>query len=248
MKILVSCKQVINAYVKMRPNKEHDALIPANQRFVMNPFDEIAIEESVRLKEKHGHEVIVVSLGTNDVQEVLKKALAMGADSARHILSEEVPTTLEIAKAFAQIVKKEKIDIVIMGKQSVDGDHNHTGQMLAAILGWPQGTFISELEMTDTKVLITREVDHGLEKLELSLPAVITTDLRLNEPRYPSLPNILKAKKKIIEIIEYSSFNIPKYEEYTILRYDEPPTRTEGVILANVDELISKLDLKSKVN
>lgn len=249
MKIIVCVKQVINAYVKVRPNSEHTDIKPDNLRYCINPFDEIAIEEAVSIKEGNsGVEVIVVSIGNNDIQESIRKALAMGCDRAIHITTTKSLSTLDVAKTLAKIVEQENPQLVILGKQSIDGDHNHTGQMLAALLEWPQGTFISKLTIEDSSITITSEVDDGLKQFKLQLPSVLTTDLRLNKPRYPSLPNIMKAKQKTIDEVDFDSLDIELNTDYEITAYHEPPARASGVIVNSVDELLDTIKLTKRAD
>ena len=209
MKILVTTKRVIDPYVRVRVADDGSGVITKNAKMAMNPFDEIALEEAIRLKEQgHAQEVILLSIGDQLVQETLRKGLAMGADRAIHVESDETFEPLNIAKIIKAIVDKEQPQLILMGKQAIDGDNNQTGQMLAAMLDWPQATFISKLEMNNQAIHATREIDGGLESLALSMPAVVTADLRLNEPRYASLPSIMKAKSKPLEVIALTDLNL----------------------------------------
>lgn len=250
MKIIVPIKRVIDPYVAIQVKTDESGVETENVKMSMNPFDEIAVEEAVRLQESGtASEVIVVSIGQNDSQETLRNALAIGADRAVLITSETELQPLSIAKTLKAFVEKEQGDLVIMGKQAIDNDNNQTGQMLAGLLNWSQGTFISEQEIADNKVKVTREVDGGLQTLSLNLPAVLTTDLRLNEPRYIKLPNIMKAKKKPIDEIDFADLGIndsdlaPRFKVETV---QEPAIRNPGVMVNSVDELIEKLRNETK--
>ncbi len=243
MKILVAVKRVVDYAVKIRVKSDGSGIELGNVKMSMNPFDEIAVEEAVRLKEKSGaQEVVVVSVGPAKAQDTIRTALAIGAD--RGILVDTGDTTVEplaVAKLLKGIVEAEKPDLVILGKQAIDDDCNQTGQMLAALLGWPQGTFASKVVPNGGDVDVTREVDGGLETLKLKLPAVVTTDLRLNEPRYPSLPNIMKAKKKPLDVKKPDDFGVDIAPRLKVLKTTEPPGRKAGVKVADVSELVSKL-------
>ncbi|MBN8522199.1 MAG: electron transfer flavoprotein subunit beta/FixA family protein [Alphaproteobacteria bacterium] len=253
MKILVPVKRAVDYNVKIRVKPDQSGIDLANVKMSMNPFDEIAIEEATRLKEAgKAAEIVVVTIGSDKAQDVLRTAMAIGAD--RGILVQtDAPTDLggveplAVAKTLKALIDQEKPDLVIMGKQSIDDDSNQTGQMLSALLGWPQGTFASKIELTGGKINVTREVDGGLETLSLSLPAVITTDLRLNEPRYASLPNIMKAKKKDLAIMKPEDLGVSYTPRLKILKVEEPPKRTGGGKVASVDELIDKLKNEAKV-
>ena len=244
MKIVVPVKRVVDYNVKIRVKPDGSGIDLANVKMSMNPFDEIAVEEAVRLKEKSGaKEVVVVSIGPAKAQETLRTALAIGADRAILI---EVPEgaavePLAVAKLLKAIVDTEKPDLVILGKQAIDDDSNQTGQMLASLLDWPQGTFASKVVPEAGAVSVTREVDGGLETVKLKLPAVVTTDLRLNEPRYPSLPNIMKAKKKPLDVKKAEDLGIDISPRLKVLKTSEPPTRKAGVMVASVAELVQKL-------
>jgi len=242
MKVLVPVKRVIDYNVKIRVNSEGSAVETNNVKMSMNPFDEIAVEEAVRLKEAGLiEEIIIVSVGDKGSQETIRTAFAMGGDRGIHIVSDINTEPLIVAKILKDIVAKESIDLVILGKQAIDDDSNQTGQMLSALLDWPQGTFASKLEIKDKKIKVVREIDGGLETLEMNLPAVITTDLRLNEPRYASLPNIMKAKSKEISEIGINDLGIDINNKMEILKVAEPTVRSGGKKVEDVDELINVL-------
>jgi len=242
MKILVCVKRVIDYNVKIRINNDESAVETANVKMSMNPFDEIAVEEAVRLKESGvATEIIIVSIGDKGSQETIRTAFAMGGDRGIHILHDGIVEPLVVAKVLKNIVSKEDIDLVILGKQAIDDDSNQTGQMLAALLDWPQGTFASKLEIKESKLKVVREIDGGLETLEMSLPSVVTTDLRLNEPRYASLPNIMKAKKKEILEMNISEIGVDIKNRLEVLKVAEPAIRSGGRKVENVDELIEVL-------
>lgn len=248
MKVLVPVKRVVDYNVKIRVKADGSGVETANVKMSMNPFDEIAVEEAVRLKEsKAATEVIAVSLGVQACQETLRTALAMGADRAVHVLTDADLQPLAVAKALKAIVEKEQPQLVIMGKQAIDDDANQTGQMLAALLGWAQGTFASKVVPGGETVTVTREVDGGLETVELKLPAVVTTDLRLNEPRYASLPNIMKAKKKPIETVSPADLGVDPAPRLKTLKVVEPPKRSAGIKVKTVQELVDKLKNEAKV-
>ncbi|QQP91627.1 electron transfer flavoprotein subunit beta/FixA family protein [Skermanella rosea] len=248
MKVLVPVKRVVDYNVKIRVKADGSGVETANVKMSMNPFDEIAVEEAVRLKEsKAATEVIAVSLGVQACQETLRTALAMGADRAIHVLTDADLQPLAVAKALKAVVEKEQPQLVIMGKQAIDDDANQTGQMLAALLGWAQGTFASKVVPGGETVTVTREVDGGLETVELKLPAVVTTDLRLNEPRYASLPNIMKAKKKPIETVSPADLGVDPAPRLKTLKVVEPPKRSAGVKVKTVQELVDKLKNEAKV-
>lgn len=244
MKILVAVKRVVDYAVKIRVKTDGSGIELANVKMSINPFDEIAVEEAVQLKEKGtASEVVVVSIGSTKSQDTLRTALAIGAD--RGILVETPENAyiepLAVAKILKEVVSSELPQVVIMGKQAIDDDCNQTGQMLAAVLGWPQATFASKVVFSDNTVQVTREIDGGLETVKLKLPAVITTDLRLNEPRYPSLPNIMKAKKKPLDVKSIDTFSVDIKPRLEILKTSEPPQRKGGVKVESVAELVSKL-------
>ena len=242
MKILVSVKRVIDANVKVRVKADRTGVETANVKMSMNPFDEIAVEEAIRLAEDgKAAEIVVVSAGPEKCSETIRTALAMGADRGIHVTCEDALEPLAVAKILKAIVDRETPDIVIAGKQAIDDDCNQTGQMLAGLLGWPQGTFVSKLEIGDGEVQVTREVDGGLETLALELPCVVTTDLRLNEPRYASLPNIMRAKKKPIDAVTPEELGVDIAPRLTTLKIEEPPKREAGVKLETAAELIDKL-------
>ncbi len=248
MKILVTVKRVIDYNVKIRIKADHSGVETANVKMSMNPFDEIAVEEAVRLKEKGiATETVAVTMGVTQAQETLRTAMAMGIDRVIYVPIEAEVQSLNAAKAFKKIIEKEKPDLVIMGKQAIDNDSSQTGPMLAALLGWPQATFASKLEIIDGKARVTREIDGGLETLELNLPALVTTDLRLNEPRYASLPNIMKAKKKPIDVITPEELGIDFTPRLKTLTVQEPPKRQGGIKVADIATLIDKLRNEAKV-
>ncbi len=248
MKILVPIKRVVDFNVKVRPKTDGSDVDIANVKMAINPFCEIAVEEAVRLKERGiASEVVVVSIGESRSQEQLRAALALGADRALLVESAESLQPLMIAKLLRAVVEKESPQLVIMGKQSIDGDNNQTGQMLAGLLGWSQGTFASAINVQDSEVEVTREIDGGLQVLQLKLPAVITTDLRLNEPRYASLPNIMKAKKKPLEVVPVADLGVTDKNRVSLLRVELPASRKAGIKVKSVDELIEKLKNEAKV-
>lgn len=242
MKILVPIKRVIDYNVKVRVKSDGSGVDLANVKMSMNPFDEIAVEEAVRLKESgKAEEIIVLSIGPQKAQETIRTALAMGADRGIHITTDQDVEPLSVAKLLKAVVEKETPNLVILGKQAIDDDCNQTGQMLAALLNWPQGTFASKVDLSDQTVDITREIDGGLQTVQLKLPAIVTTDLRLNEPRYASLPNIMKAKKKPIEEMTADDFGIDIAPRLKILTTKEPEARQAGVKVESVEELVDKL-------
>jgi len=248
MKILVAIKRVVDPYVKIKVRLDETGVDTDNLKMAMNPFCEIALEEAVRLKESGiANEVIVISIGSNACQETLRTGLALGADKAILIECNQALEPLAIAKCLKQIVLQQKIDMVLMGKQSIDGDNNQTGQMLAALLNWPQATFASKVVIKDNQCEVTREIDGGLQTMRVNLPAVITTDLRLNEPRYPALPLIMQAKRKPIEIIAVDSLSVDIAPHQQTLRVTAPSKRQMGVRVNDVAELIDKLQHEAKV-
>lgn len=248
MKLLVSVKRVIDYNVKVRVKSDNTGVETSNIKMSMNPFDEIAVEEAVRIKEAgNAEEIIAVSMGVQQCQETIRTALAMGADRGIHVKCDDELQPLAAAKLLRTLVEKESPDLVILGKQAIDDDSNQTGQMLAALLDWPQGTFASGVELLNGKARVVREVDGGLETIEIGLPAIITTDLRLNEPRYASLPNIMKAKKKPIEEISPEDLGVDVTPRLTTLRVEEPPKREAGVMVESVAELVEKLKNEAKV-
>ena len=242
MKVLVPVKRVIDYNVKPRIKSDQSGVDLANVKMSMNPFDEIAVEEAVRMKEAgDADEVVAVSIGEAKAQETLRTALAMGADRAILVTTEQMPEPLAVAKILAKIVEEESPDLVVLGKQAIDDDSNQVGQMLGALLGWSQGTFASKVEKDGDKLKVTREVDGGLETLSLSTPAIITTDLRLNEPRYASLPNIMKAKKKPLDEKTAADYGVDVAPRLETLKVTEPPKREAGEIVPDVDTLVAKL-------
>ncbi len=249
MKIIVPVKRVIDAYVTVRVKADKTGVVTENVKMSMNPFCEIAVEQAVRLKEAGtATEIIAVTIGNDSAQDVLRTALAMGADRALHINSgNDMPEPLAIAKLLKAVVEKEQGAMVIMGKQTIDGDNNQTAQMMAALLGWAQGSFISEMDIKQDKIEVTREIDGGLQKIELTMPAVVSVDLRLNEPRYASLPNIMKAKKKPLDASTPTDWGVDVTPRLKVVAVEEPPARNSGVIVANIGELIEKLKNEAKV-
>ena len=246
MKVLIPVKRVIDYNVKVRVKADGTGVDLANVKMSMNPFDEIAVEEAIRLKEKGAvKEIVVVSIGVKQSQETLRTALAMGADRAILVkAAEDVHTDIEplaVAKILKAVIDAEEPGLVIAGKQAIDNDMNATGQMLAALLGWPQATFASEVEIAGDTAKVTREVDGGLQVIEVNLPAIVTADLRLNEPRYASLPNIMKAKKKPLEEKTPEEYGVDVTPRLKVVKTSEPPTRKAGVIVGSVDELVEKL-------
>ncbi|MBT5266987.1 MAG: electron transfer flavoprotein subunit beta/FixA family protein [Rhodospirillaceae bacterium] len=248
MKVLVPVKRVIDYNVKVRVKADQTGVELANVKMSMNPFDEISVEAALRMKEAgQASEVVAVSLGVQQCQETIRTALAMGADRGIHVLHDGELEPLAVAKMLKAIVDKEEPGLVILGKQAIDDDCNQTGQMLAALLGWAQGTFISRLEVGDGELKATREVDGGLETVALKTPAIVTTDLRLNEPRYASLPNIMKAKKKPIDQMSPADLGVDPAPRLETLKVVEPDKREAGVIVADVAELVDKLRNEAKV-
>ena len=248
MKILVPIKRVIDYNVKVRVRRDGGGVETAGVKMSMNPFDEIAVEEALRLREKGiASEVLVVSIGVPQAADTLRTALAMGADRAILMQSEESPEPLAVAKILKILVERENPDLVILGKQAIDDDMNATGQMLAGLLDWPQATFASRVEKTGDSLTVSREVDGGSETLSLTLPAIVTADLRLNEPRYASLPNIMKAKKKPLETLSAADLGIDLTRRLTTLSIAEPPTRKAGIKVGSVAELVEKLRNEAKV-
>ncbi|WP_350585762.1 electron transfer flavoprotein subunit beta/FixA family protein [Pseudoalteromonas sp. RB2-MNA-CIBAN-0110] len=248
MKVLVPIKRVIDYNVKARVKSDNSDVDLTNVKMAMNPFCEIAIEEAIRLKEAGtANEVVAVTIGPKASQEQLRTALALGADKAIHIETDEKLESLHIAKLLAKIVDQESPELVILGKQSIDSDNNQTGQMLAALTNRGQGTFASKVVINDGKVNVTREVDGGLQTVALNLPAVVTTDLRLNEPRYASLPNIMKAKRKPLEVIAADSLGVDLTPRIQLISVEEPAKRTAGIIVEDVAQLVEKLKTEAKV-
>lgn len=248
MKILVAAKRVVDYNVKIRVKPDQSGVELANVKKSMNPFDEIAVEEAIRLKEKGvAEEVIAVSIGPRNCQETIRAALALGADRGIHVETEEDLEPLNVAKVFKSLVEKESPSIVILGKQAIDGDNNQVGQMLSALLGWGQGTFISSLEVKGDQAEVSREIDGGTETLSLKMPCVLTTDLRLNEPRYPKLPNIMKAKKKPLDTVSLDDLGVESRVLLKTIKVTEPPKRKAGVIVESVEDLVEKLKNEAKV-
>ena len=248
MKIIVPVKRVVDFNVKIRVKADQSGIELANVKMSMNPFCEIAVEEAVRLKEKGiATEIVVVSIGPTQAQETLRTALAMGADRAILVQTDVNAEPLAIAKILKAIVAKETPGMIILGKQTIDGDNNQTGQMLAALLGWGQATFASKLEKVGDLINVTREIDGGLETLSLKMPCIVTTDLRLNEPRYASLPNIMKAKQKPLATMTPADFGVDVTPRVVTLKVNEPAKRKAGIKVKDVAELVSKLKTEAKV-
>ena len=248
MKILVAVKRVIDYNVQIRVKEDGSGVHTDNVKMATNPPDDNAVEEAVKLKESgKAKEVIAVTIGEEKAQETVRKALAVGVDRGIHVKTDSYVEPLGVAKILKKIVEKEKPDLVFMGKQAIDDDCNQTGQMLAALLGWSQGTFVSKIQLKDKIIQVTREVDEGLETIEINLPAIVTCDLRLNEPRYASLPNIMKAKKKPIEKIVVKDLGVDVTNRIQQLKVEEPPKRKGGIKVKSVAELISKLKNEAKV-
>jgi electron transfer flavoprotein beta subunit len=248
MKALVAVKRVVDYNVKVRVKADHTGVETANVKMSMNPFDEIAVEEALRLREAGTvEEVIVFSAGVQQCQETIRTALAMGADRGVLVTTDVELQPLAVAKLLKAVIEKEGPEIVIIGKQAIDDDCNQTGQMLAALLGWPQATFASKLVINNGSAEVTREVDGGLETVKLKMPAVVTTDLRLNEPRYASLPNIMKAKKKPIEAMTPDDLDVDVAPHLITLKVEEPAKRQGGVKVGSVEELVSKLKTEARV-
>ena len=248
MKILIPIKRVNDYNVKVRPNQANTDVDLSNVKMAMNPFCEIAVEEAIRLKEAgKADEIVVVTIGDDKHQEQLRTALALGADRALLVKTDTTLQPLDVAKTLTKVFEKEAADLVIMGKVGIDGDHNQTGQMFAALTNLPQATFASEVEIDGNNVQVTREIDGGLETLTAEMPAVITTDLRLNEPRYASLPNIMKAKRKPLEELSLEELGVVVETKVNTLKVESPPERQEGVKVENVDQLVDKLRNEAKV-
>jgi len=248
MKVLVPVKRVIDYNVKVRVKADNSGVELANIKMAMNPFDEIAVEQALRLKEAGGaEEVVVVSIGPAQNQETIRTALAMGADRGIHIEASHDVEPRAVAKLLKAVVERETPGLVLVGKQAIDDDCNQTGQMLAALLGWAQGTFVSALEVAGDNAKIVREVDGGLEHLEIKMPAIVSVDLRLNEPRYASLPNIMKAKKKPLDSLTVDELGVDISPRLTIVKVEEPAAREAGIKVADVKELVEKLKNEAKV-
>jgi electron transfer flavoprotein beta subunit len=248
MKVLVAVKRVVDYNVKVRPKADGSGVETANVKMSMNPFDEIAVEEAVRMKEAGKvSEIVAVSMGVSQCQDTIRTALAMGADRGILVETDTELQPLAVAKLLAALANKESPELFIMGKQAIDDDANQTGQMLAALLGWSQGTFASGIEAGDGALQVTREIDGGLETLDLKLPAVVTTDLRLNEPRYVKLPNIMKAKKKPLEKLSPEDLGVDVTPRLKTLKVQEPPKREAGIKVGNAAELVDKLKNEAQV-
>ena len=248
MKILVAVKRVIDYNVQIRVKEDGTGIVTENVKMSTNPPDDNAIEEAVKIKESgKATEVVAITIGEEKAQETVRKALAVGADRGIHVKVDGIVEPLVVAKILQKIVDKEKPDLVFMGKQAIDDDCNQTGQMLAALLNWPQATFASKIEIKDKALEVVREVDEGLETIEINIPAVVTCDLRLNEPRYASLPNIMKAKKKPIEQLNASDLGVDTKSRIEQIKVEEPPKRKSGIKVANVAELVQKLKNEAKV-
>ena len=248
MKVLVPVKRVVDANVKVRVNADNTSVDTANLKMAINPFCEIAVEEAVRLKEAGiVTEIVVATIGPKAAQEQLRTAMALGADRGIHVETDEELAPLSIAKLLNAIQAQEQAQIILLGKQSIDGDNNQTGQMLAALAGMPQATFASEVKVEGDTVLVTREIDGGLQTLKMPLPAIITTDLRLNEPRYAKLPNIMKAKRKPLDTVTIDSLGVTLKQHQNVLKVTPPAQREAGVMVASVEELVEKLKNEAKV-
>ncbi len=248
MKILVAVKRVIDYNVQIRVKEDGSGVVTDNVKMSTNPPDDNAVEEAVKIKETgKATEVIAVTIGEEKAQETVRKALAVGADRGIHVKADGILEPLMVSKLLQKVVDKEKPDLVLMGKQAIDDDCNQTGQMLSALLNWPQATFASKIDVKDNKLEVVREVDEGLETIEINLPAVVTCDLRLNEPRYASLPNIMKAKKKTIDLLSASDLGVDISPRIQQIKVEEPPKRKAGIKVANVAELVQKLKNEAKV-
>ena len=248
MKILVAIKRVIDYNVQVRVKEDGTGVVTDNVKMSTNPPDDNAIEEAVKIKETgKAKEIVAVTVGEEKAQETIRKALAVGVDRGIHVKADGITEPLAVSKILQKIIDKEKPDLVFMGKQAIDDDCNQTGQMLAALLNWPQATFASKIEVKDKSLEVTREVDEGLETIEVNIPAIVTCDLRLNEPRYASLPNIMKAKKKPLEQINASDLGIDTKPRIELIKVEEPPKRKAGIKVANVAELVQKLKNEAKV-
>jgi len=248
MKILVAVKRVIDPYVKVRVKSDQSGVETQNIKMSMNPFDEIAVEEALRLRESNiASEIILFSIGEDACQETLRHGLALGADRAILVRTKKSLCSLNVAKVLQNIVNQIQPGLVLMGKQSIDGDNNQTPQMLAGLLNWPQATYASKIIAAEERMQVTREIDGGLETLEICLPAVISTDLRLNEPRYASLPNIMKAKNKPLEVIELETLGLTLKEHIQVIRVTAPLAKTAGIKVNSVEELVDKLKHEAKV-
>ena len=248
MKILVAIKRVIDYNVQVRVKEDGTGVVTDNVKMSTNPPDDNAVEEAVKIKETgKAKEIVAVTVGEEKAQETIRKALAVGVDRGIHVKADGITEPLAVSKILQKIIDKEKPDLVFMGKQAIDDDCNQTGQMLAALLNWPQATFASKIEVKDKSLEVTREVDEGLETIEVNIPAIVTCDLRLNEPRYASLPNIMKAKKKPLEQINASDLGIDTKPRIELIKVEEPPKRKAGIKVASVAELVQKLKNEAKV-
>ena len=248
MKILVAIKRVIDYNVQVRVKEDGTGVVTDNVKMSTNPPDDNAVEEAVKIKETgKAKEIVAVTVGEEKAQETIRKALAVGVDRGIHVKADGITEPLAVSKILQKIIDKEKPDLVFMGKQAIDDDCNQTGQMLAALLNWPQATFASKIEVKDKSLEVTREVDEGLETIEVNIPAIVTCDLRLNEPRYASLPNIMKAKKKPLEQINASDLGIDTKPRIKLIKVEEPPKRKAGIKVASVAELVQKLKNEAKV-
>jgi electron transfer flavoprotein beta subunit len=248
MKILVAVKRVIDYNVQVRVKEDGTGVVTDNVKMSTNPPDDNAVEEAVKIKETgKAKEIVAVTVGEEKAQETIRKALAVGVDRGIHVKADGITEPLAVSKILQKIIDKEKPDLVFMGKQAIDDDCNQTGQMLAALLNWPQATFASKIEVKDKSLEVTREVDEGLETIEVNIPAIVTCDLRLNEPRYASLPNIMKAKKKPLEQINASDLGIDTKPRIELIKVEEPPKRKAGIKVASVAELVQKLKNEAKV-
>ena len=248
MKILVAVKRVIDYNVQVRVKEDGTGVVTDNVKMSTNPPDDNAVEEAVKIKETgKAKEIVAVTVGEEKAQDTIRKALAVGVDRGIHVKADGITEPLAVSKILQKIIDKEKPDLVFMGKQAIDDDCNQTGQMLAALLNWPQATFASKIEVKDKSLEVTREVDEGLETIEVNIPAIVTCDLRLNEPRYASLPNIMKAKKKPLEQINASDLGIDTKPRIELIKVEEPPKRKAGIKVASVAELVQKLKNEAKV-
>ena len=248
MKILVAVKRVIDYNVQIRVKDDNSGIVTENVKMSTNPPDDNAIEEAVKIKEAgKATEIVAITIGDNKAQETVRKALAVGADRGIHVKADGIIEPLAVSKILKAVVEKEKPDLVFMGKQAIDDDCNQTGQMLAALLNWPQATFASKIEIKDKSLEVTREVDEGLDTIEVNVPAIVTCDLRLNEPRYASLPNIMKAKKKPLDQMSATDLGIDTKPRIEQIKVEEPPKRKAGIKVANVAELVNKLKNEAKV-
>ena len=248
MKILVAVKRVIDYNVRIRVKEDNSGIVTDNVKMSTNPPDDNAIEEAVKIKEAgKATEIVAITIGDDKAQETVRKALAVGADRGIHVKADGIIEPLAVSKILKAVVEKEKPDLVFMGKQAIDDDCNQTGQMLAALLNWPQATFASKIDVKDKSLEVTREVDEGLETIEVNIPAIVTCDLRLNEPRYASLPNIMKAKKKPLDQMSATDLGVDTKPRIEQIKVEEPPKRKAGIKVANVAELVNKLKNEAKV-